>query len=149
MKKLFYILFTFCIALTACDFETSNNGDIDGYWQLSQLDTLTGGSTDMRHANLFWSVQVKLLEIRNIEAPLRSILCRFHQDGDSLRIWNPVFNDRNISDSLALPKDLDFYNLDYRVNAENMLESSLKIYQLDSERMVLTNSRFRFHFRKY
>lgn len=149
MKKLLYIFITLCIALTACDFETSDNGDIDGYWQLCQLDTLTGGSTDMRHSLLFWSVQARLLEIHNNQETLKSILFSFEQNGDSLRIWNPVFNDRNISDSLAIPADLTNYNLDSRVNADGVLESALKIDQLDDERMVLTNSRFRFHFRKY
>ena len=39
MRKLLYI-FTMLLMLAACDIHTSNNGDLDGYWQLSSVDTL-------------------------------------------------------------------------------------------------------------
>ena len=48
MKKTFLFLAT-CLAMTmaatSCgDFiEISDNGDLDGYWQLSQVDTLANG----------------------------------------------------------------------------------------------------------
>ena len=39
MKRLIFVL-TICMALVACDIETSGNGDLDGFWQLRQVDTL-------------------------------------------------------------------------------------------------------------
>lgn len=150
MKKLLYLFTAICMLSTACDFETSDNGSLDGYWQLSQLDTLTAGSSDMRSSGLFWSVQVRLLEIRNNFDANRSILFRFEQKGDYLRLWNPVADNKNISDSvITSPVTLAQYNIEGALNAEGVLESTLKVEQLDDDRMVLSNSGFRFHFRKY
>ena len=48
MKKLLYI-FIFTLAVAACEIHTSENGDLDGYWQLHKVDTLANGSScDMR-----------------------------------------------------------------------------------------------------
>ena len=67
MKKTFLFLAT-CLAMamaaTSCgDFiETSDNGDLDGYWQLSQVDTLANGvQVDMTSSKVFWGVQGKFL----------------------------------------------------------------------------------------
>lgn len=60
MKKTFLFL-AICLAMTmaatSCgDFiETSDNGDLDGYWQLSQVDTLANGvQVDMTSSKVFW-----------------------------------------------------------------------------------------------
>ncbi len=151
MKNLLYLILTACIGFTACTFETSNNGDLDGYWQLSQVDSLKKGtSVDKRASGLFWSVQVNLLEIRNNTSPDSSIFFRFDKSGDILRIWAPIANIRAISDSVI--KDsarLSAYYLHSTLRPDSTLESVLHINELNSDRMVLENNSYRLHFRKY
>jgi hypothetical protein len=54
-----------CMLLVSCELETSGNKELDGYWQMSQVDTLaTGGITDTREALIYWGIQGKLLQIR-------------------------------------------------------------------------------------
>ncbi len=151
MKKLLYLILTACIFFAACDFEISNNGDLDGYWQFTQVDTLaTGGSADMRSSILFWSVQVNLLEIRNNTSQDSSVLFRFDKSGDILRIWNPVANIRAISDSLVTDSNmLSRYYINCHKNKDNTLETILHIKELNDEQMVLTNEAYQLHFRKY
>ncbi len=151
MKKLLYLVLAACIGFAACDFETSDNGDLDGYWQLTQVDSMqTGGSVDMRPSSIFWSVQVNLLEIRNNKDVLRSVLFRFDKNGDRLRIWNPITNDRQISDSIVADSaTLTPYYIMCTHNADSILETTLQIRKLDSEQMILQNENYQLHFRKY
>ena len=47
---------------SACTIETSDNGDLDGYWHLEQVDTLaTGGKLNLSKERVFWGVQHKLI----------------------------------------------------------------------------------------
>ena len=49
-------------AMMSCEIETSGNGDLDGFWHLVRVDTLsTGGMCDMSGRRVFWSVQVGIL----------------------------------------------------------------------------------------
>jgi hypothetical protein len=64
MKRIVYILML-SVMLVSCELETSGNKELDGYWQMSQVDTLsTGGVADTREALVYWGVQGKLLQIR-------------------------------------------------------------------------------------
>ena len=50
MRKIICVL-AFSMLLVSCELETSGNKQLDGYWQMSQVDTLaTGGITDTREA---------------------------------------------------------------------------------------------------
>ena len=59
MRKIIYIL-ALCTFLVSCELETSGNKELDGYWQMNQVDTLsTGGVADTREALIYWGVQVR------------------------------------------------------------------------------------------
>ena len=148
MKRFLYIIAIACIIFTACDFETSNNGDLDGFWQLSQVDTLsTGNSTDMRHSDIYWSVQVNILEIR---IGLDRIMYRFENSGGKLRIWDPIANDRQITDSIVTDNSLMLKSgVTATPGTGGVLESTFNIETLNSDRMVLRNETYRLHLRKY
>ena len=46
------------------DIEHSENGKLDGYWHLVQVDTLsTGGSLDLRQERFFWIVQGTVFQL--------------------------------------------------------------------------------------
>lgn len=46
------------------EIEHSENGKLDGYWHLVQVDTLsTGGSLDLRQERFFWIVQGTVFQL--------------------------------------------------------------------------------------
>lgn len=149
MKKILY-LFLFCILLpmslllTSCDLETSGNGKLDGNWQLRQIDTLsTGGVCDMTYSYIYWGIENKLLQVRDIDNDNLRILFRFDKQGDHLTIHSP---------HRVITKD----ELEPVENAELLTplgiigtEDTFIFENLSSGNMTLKNERFRLHFRKY
>lgn len=113
MKKTFLFLAT-CLAMTmaatSCgDFiETSDNGDLDGYWQLSQVDTLANGvQVDMTSSKVFWGVQGKFLTMLDTrQAPSYGYMFRFEHRADSLLLSDGRVNDRNVNDTLLTNVDV-------------------------------------------
>ena len=57
------IILTILSLLCSCDkFHVSDNGELDGFWQLTSVDTLANGrSADMKEKMIFWAVQTDLL----------------------------------------------------------------------------------------
>jgi len=147
-------------ALSSCsNFETSGNGDFDGYWQLETIDTLaTGGTTDMHDSLVFWAVQHHLIELcsRQVEPATYSykyfsVFYHFRRSGDTLHF---------IADSLSQPKDMPVIDLrssldpyatigQVRVYGLSRFDETFRILQLDSDEMTLESDVFRMHFRKY
>ncbi len=140
MKRFFYSTILAAI-LGSCTLETSNNGHLDGLWQLRSLDSLaTGTSVDMRSSHVFWAVQVRLLEARNNDA---RILLRFNHTGDSLFLSDPYVNARDSSDI----KVTDVAQL--APLGINKLEEHFAVKSLNSDNMVLETPALRLYFRKY
>lgn len=112
---------------SACEFETSGNGDLDGLWQLSQQDSVgTTVSQDMRLSGIYWAVQVRLLQIQGGE---QSGYYRFkHADG-KLKLYSASLDKEGREDTISL------YNY--------------HILQLKGSRMVLEDENVRLTFRKY
>ena len=87
--------------MASCTMETSDNGALDGYWQLASVDSLPDGpSVDTRDMGIFWSVQARLLRMTSGVMVLPDVFFRFDHRGDSLLLSHPVLNNRNIGDSL-------------------------------------------------
>ena len=127
--------------LGSCTLETSDNGDLDGLWQLYSLDSLaTGASADMRSSHVFWAVQCQLLEARSRET---QVLFRFNNTGDSLLLSDPYINNRDSSDikvtDAAMLAPLGINNLGEHFG----------IKALSSDKMVLEAPTLRLYFRKY
>ena len=140
-----FYLFVFLPLLSSCTLETSNNGKLDGFWQLTQMDTIaTGGITDMREKNAFWAVQMHFLEIKNPGGNIyKNVLFRFERERDSLIILSPRYNNRNAGDpEITDPKELNEYGIYH-------LRESFFVGRLNGDYMDLQSDRFRFHFRKY
>lgn len=140
----FYLL-TFLLFFSSCTLETSNNGKLDGFWQLTRLDTIsTGGVADMREKNAFWAVQMHLLELKHPSGNTRhNVLFRFEQKGDSLILYDPYVSNREESDyKITDPVDLYEFGIYH-------LREAFFIGRLNSNYMDLQSDRFRFHFRKY
>lgn len=146
MKRIVYIL-TLCVMLVSCELETSGNKELDGYWQMSQVDTLsTGGVADTREALVYWGVQGKLLQIRFSENGKflgEGLLFRFNRDDDMLTLSSPILHhlyetDEPISD-VELLKPFGIFNL----------EEVFSIEELNDDVMVLASDTLRLHFRRY
>lgn len=129
--------------MTACSFESSDNGDLDGMWRLTAVDTLaTGGSMNMDGSRLYWSVQFKLMQLDDKGGTKTSLLLRFERSGNSLRLYDPyIYNrlegDEPLTDvSLLAP---------YGINA---LEENCEIEALSSSKMILKTPTLRLKFKK-
>ena len=146
MKYIFRLIVIAMVSvLCACDkFHVSNNGVLDGYWQLTAVDTLANGhSADMKEKMIFWAVQTDLLEIRDLTNRQPNILFRFNHNGNTLTLSDPVANNRIISDSIiANPATLCNYGLSH-------LSETLQVLHLSSSNMTLQSERLRMYFRKY
>ncbi len=140
-----------CCAGAACmtgcdDFHTSGNGTLDGFWQLQQADTLHNGhSGNMLESRIYWAVQGNLLQMQDLkgELPRHHVFFRFELKDGLLRLWDPVYDDRTISDSIVTDvRTVQFYGL-------SSLEETFKVLRLESSAMTLESKHLRLYFRKY
>lgn len=146
MRKIFYLL-ALGIMLASCELETSGNGSLDGYWQMTQVDTLaSGGVADTRESFIYWGVQGKLLQIRYSENDVylgEGLLFRFENNNSSLTLYSPfvhhLYETDEPVDDVEILKPFGIYRLEERFSIE----------QLDEKYMVLNNNILRLHFRRY
>lgn len=146
MKKIFLFAAGLVLATSCGDLlETSGNGDLDGYWQLAQVDTLaTGATADMTGSKVFWGVQGKFLNVLDAhESPSYGYMFRFRHTADSLWLSDARVNNREVSDSLLT----DIGPL--RPLGVNELAEHFLVERLTGSRMVLRGKVIRLHFRKF
>ena len=127
---------------TACTIETSGNGDLDGFWHLTQIDTLsTGCSADKSEELLFWAVQADLLNV--VDRRIGSdYLMRFDKSGTTLRVYEPYGNDR-MSGDIKVEDPLELAPLGI-----NALDETFTIENLSSSKMTLNDGFLRLSFVK-
>lgn len=148
MKRIIFIPLALMVLLVAsCTIDASDNGDLDGYWHLERVDTIaTGGVRNLSDTTVFWSVEHKLIELRDTGA---LFFFRFGQTADSLTLHSPYINylDQNVSGQGS----------DYPLDSASRLgvfgieglEVHYKKESLSSSRMVLRSQKLRLHFRKF
>ena len=97
----------------------------------------------MHQSGWYWCVQHKLLEIKDFKNTSHNVFFRFERTATSLRLYNPISDNRQISDSIVSnPETLKPLGI-------QSLDETLQVETLTSENMVLNNRVLRFHFRKY
>ena len=143
MRKWFIMLSVLRLFfLVGCELETTDNGDLDGYWHLEQVDTLSSQrSVDYGQARIFWSIQFKLLQLSDLEN--NTIIYNLVYDNQQLTLADPYMFDRADGDSLVT--DVEVLRR-YGVNA---LQENMKVVSLQSDRMILESPVLRLHFKKY
>ena len=131
--------------LSSCNMETSNNGDLDGLWQMLTIENLqTGEVKDGRDVGtgLNWAFQGRLLMMRGSE----EFVWRFDHSGETLKLYTPYYSGRfkEVHDDTPVTDatPLNVYGV-YR------LEEYFKILQLESDNMRLESPNVRLTFRKY
>lgn len=143
MRKWFIIPgFLSLMFLCGCELETTDNGDLDGYWHLEQVDSLAGQrSIDYGQSNIFWSIQFELLQLSNLED--NTIIYKLVYDNRQLTLANPCMFDRADGDTLVTNVEV------LRQYGVNALQENFKVVTLESRTMVLESPVLRLHFRKY
>ena len=97
MKKIIGVLSlaVMMLTLSSCEVETSQNGDLDGFWHLELVDTLaTGGTCNFADKRVFWGCQYKLIQVADYDyfGDGRGFYLRFEQTSDSLLITSVYRN---------------------------------------------------------
>jgi hypothetical protein len=143
MRKWFIIPgFLSLMFLYGCELETTDNGDLDGYWHLEQVDSLAGQrSIDYGQSNIFWSIQFELLQLSNLED--NTIIYKLVYDNRQLTLANPCMFDRADGDTLVTNVEV------LRQYGVNALQENFKVVTLESRTMVLESPVLRLHFKKY
>lgn len=147
MKRYVWLIALGCMLLTlvACDWETSDNGPLDGFWQMTDVDTLvTGGHEDVKEKALTWSFQGRIMEVRQATHKGTPIyIFKFSHEGDILKTYNPYLNDRDKEDPIVEDvKDINPFGF-------TALSQQFKVLKLSATRLVLQSNTLRLTFRKY
>ena len=132
-RILFYIIIGMGL-LTSCSSESSDNGDLDGFW------VLTGRS------GLTWSFQGKILEFRDVNSVHHDLMAKVRHEGNQLIVYDFRVVDRDAGDLPVTESEMDDLRA-YGIN--NMVEEQFQIRQLTSDDMHLESALESLHFRKY
>lgn len=129
----------------SCTIETSDNGNLDGYWQLSSIDTLSsnGKTVNMRDSGIFWAVQKDLISTRSTHKPFMEILFKFKLSQDYLELNNPYILYRDASDIKVTDVSL------LKRFGINSLDENFQILELKENTMILKSDILILYFRKY
>ena len=137
MKKIGLLLLAVVVMtlMTGCEIYGSDNGALDGFWQLTEMtvweDGEQTGPTDMRESGIYWGVQGDLLRIDGTYFD-------FEYSGHTLRVWNPYSGDTYVEDASEL-KCYGLYNL----------EEIFTVEQLTGSEMTLKTELVKLCFRNY
>lgn len=128
----------------SCDLEKSDNGNLDGYWQWTLIDTIaTGGTCDMKESLIFWGVESDILEIFNNKTSNENVIFRFWHNGDTLILSRPIIDIRDSSDVImtnyTLLENYGIYDI----------PETLMIDYWGSNHITFSNRLFHLYFRKY
>lgn len=142
------------LLLASCNVETSDNGPLDGFWHLEQVDTLaTGGTTDYSSGYVFWGVQKDLIYIKDSSnSSVGAYYLRFNQTQDCLHITkiyldhghedNPYHEQGGDIPVEAIDRNLRFFGL-------NALPEHFKKEAINGNRMILSTKKLRLKFKKF
>lgn len=144
MKRILLTLPLFgLLSFSSCDLEMSDNGKLDGFWQLARIDTIGGGGCDMVPSRIFWSVQLHLLQLSDHSGRNSTYLLRFEQGDTHLRVYDPYLSARNEGDK---PLDDAAVLQPYGIQS---LDELFVIEGLDNKKLTLKSSLLRLQFNRY
>ena len=150
MKRVYlYIVISISALLASCDIVTSDNGKLDGVWQLRTVENLrTEQTSDGRDKAVQWAFQGDLLMLKaNTGTDFTDVFCRFRHAGNTLELSTPYFSGRfldDVNDDVAVEDatSLTIYGI-------YQLEERFQVLELNSDVMVLQSDSVCLHFRKY
>ena len=145
MKHYMIYFIGVCMLLISCDIETSNNGNLDGYWHLVRVDTLaTNVSSNLSDTRIFWGVQMGLIQIIDHDRDLGhyGYLFNFEYKDNTLRLYNAHKHEREKGDILI--EDVEILS-PLGINESDDL---FAIEKLNSNNMILRDHKLRLWFDK-
>ena len=146
-----FLLLFLQLGFTSCDLESSDNGDLDGFWHLERIDTLaTGRSADLSKLHVFWGIEYKLISARETDYGKESMYFRFEQTNDSLKITK-VYLDHGHQDKGPLGGDIPLNRVtaDLRYYGVNDIPEGFAKEALNGSKMILRSKTLRLQFRKF
>lgn len=146
MKKIISIIIFVGLLVTACDTTSSENGELDGMWYLTQVDSLSNGhSADYRNKRIFWSFQGTLAQFNYADGMNCYYMSHFDRTESTLKMKDFFLYDRVDEDHFIDSETLD----EIRPYGINSLEEDYTIKRLDDDAMILQDSELCLHFVKY
>jgi hypothetical protein len=150
MKKLLLLLIV-CLVMggfSGCNIETSDNGDLDGNWQLMEVHYFDNDSTaNTKDSKIFLAFQFSLIRINgsiNTKSDYDYIISRFEHTGDSLILNNFYYNSRAHDSLVTDTSTRDFVTIGVEGN-----EAHFYIEQLNSKTMILHSDFSRIRLRRF
>jgi len=146
MKKLVIIILS-ALVVGACEIHTSNNGNLDGFWHCTRVDTLsTQGHADLSEQRLYWAFQSSLLLLTDYDGPSARLIAHFDYDKSESQLTVKDFHyyDREKGDP-ALP-DSSLSQLKAWFEMDTV--TTFRVEQLTSSRLTIASSRLRIAFEK-
>ena len=142
MKKITFLFAAFLL-LTSCEIEFSNNGKLDGFWQLIAVDTLaTQHTSDLKTSGRTWAFQGRLLEMRDTKGGFSDLYFSFEHRGDSLFLDSPYLSDRDADDIKITDVNI------VRPYGVNGLKEGFEIESLSNNKLILRSKTLRLMLRK-
>ncbi len=142
MKKITFLFAAFLL-LTSCEIEFSNNGKLDGFWQLIAVDTLsTQHTSDLKTSGRTWAFQGRLLEMRDTKGGYSDLYFSFEHRGDSLFLDSPYLSDRDVDDIKITDVNI------VRPYGVNGLKEGFEIENLSNNKLILRSKTLRLMLRK-
>ena len=143
MKKITFLFAAFLL-LTSCEIEFSNNGKLDGFWQLIAVDTLaTQHTSDLKTSGRTWAFQGRLLEMRDTKGGYSDLYFSFEHRGDSLFLDSPYLSDRDADDIKITDINI------VRPYGVSGLKEGFEIESLSNNKLILRSKTLRLLFKKH
>ncbi|SDZ83522.1 Lipocalin-like domain-containing protein [Segatella bryantii] len=142
----FLFLMMSAVICSSCTLETSDNGDLDGFWHLEAIDTLaTGGHHDLSDQKLFWGVEHKLIALQGSDF---RFYFRFTYTGDSLKLFSPYINHwhQDKEDGGDIPVDDPEILRPYGIQN---LEENFAVEALSGSKMILRSKELKLYFTNF
>lgn len=147
----FSLITIFLLLLTGCSIETSDNGVLDGRWQLMEINYFDGSNrkVETKEQLIFWDIQYKLISIHSMTGKLHESLteeslCRFNFTGDSLKLFDFYRHYREADQKIDDP--LTTY---FQKTGINGIKANFAVLHLDSKTMLLQSDYAKLSFRKF
>lgn len=139
------------LGFTSCDLESSDNGDLDGYWHLESIDSLENGNTvQLSESRIFWGIEHKLILAREYNLGKDQFYFRFVQTSDSLTITKVYLNhwhQDHGDDGGDIPVDEVTPSLRYY--GVNQIPERFYKEALSGSKMILRSKTLRLNFKKF
>lgn len=139
-RRLCMLALALCLGLCSCENKRDHNGDLGGMWQLLEWRDAQDRVVKDKHSRIFYSVQLRLIRLRDYHDGGHYYQCYFRHTPDSLVIYHPTYY--SAKDSLVSLADLARFGVP--------ANGGFRILSLHSDRMVLTSAdTLTLVFRKY